>query len=369
MWLGSSVSAKTGDCSTPIQNLSWEARYEVGIIKNCNSDVKFEKIQTQPLLMDNVLYDHPYRLAPQSIHMKSFHHISEYIDRTCWRDEIIQPVCRIIEDANKKRIHLAELLLMNPFLPWHQSQWFHFQHSECVRIYTDIASQASKLPGVGFFAHILLSIFFGFPLFLFALVQYSTFFMLDFLFCRCNVFRGGEKEREFILSMCKAHPNLDTDQIDKSIISDLRALAGQLAGRYQRFQVHFERKVEKVVNEELKDFYEQDYFYISFQIKTECSDVRRSLFYSGIDVENQADHIEINRETSSRKSSKAANIINSQIIVGTKTQRESDKVDQVRESNLPSPRTSSYYIPPSIRPPSINLSDDTKSTDSILLSP
>lgn len=230
------------------------------------------------LLVDNALSLSPYHLSTFSSNHSAF----KYLFRDCqlitdeqFRDDILQPVLSIISTANRKRLDLYHLLIMNPYLPWNK------RNPECLatcyyevieKSNTSCTSSSSPSSSSSFVSSccqallkLLLSLFIGFPLFLLSLLQIFFCYICDFLCCRLQICRGSLKERNFIDSMLKAHPDLDTAVLDETIMLELYSLADNLMKKYPKLLVQFQVKRERIINDMEKEMYEQDYFYLHFE--------------------------------------------------------------------------------------------------------
>lgn len=235
-------------------------KFEIGIIKNKNTDVIFSNFPDNLLSFDNMTNISPYQLFPKTgFHSSTKSPFSKnLLDEKDWRDDFCKPIQCIIDDANNKRSLLYSILVKNPSFPWHKSQskWV-------TSLYYSIMIRLTDVPVFGGLLVSLASIFIGFPLFLVNIAQYFFFYLLDWLFCRLTVCRGSQKERSFVEEVIREHPSLDTTAIDQEIVQKVKDLTSKLSAKFGP-QLRLECKVEsqQVVDERNADFYVRDSFLI-----------------------------------------------------------------------------------------------------------
>jgi hypothetical protein len=263
------VSSREMQVVAPVDTCNEES-YEIGIVKNKNSDVNFHEAERNMLLVDNGLISSPYHLCSSSISSKHLALLHKLMTEERWKKEVLEPVLRIIRTANEKRTALHQLLSMNPYLPWYKRNDGYFAD-----LYYECLDNLDELDVSPFPAHVIIpilkflcAIFIGIPSFLLSVCQTAFYFLSDILCCRLSVFRGGEMEKRFVHTVLQGNPEYDTVVIDETIGLDLyqlsKSLSEQFAGEVL-VQYHFSRK--KIIDDHVKDIYEQDYKYLLFLFK------------------------------------------------------------------------------------------------------
>lgn len=242
--------------------------YEIGIIKNKNTDIYFDDFPNNFHDFDNMLTASPYALLPKATSPTRLLLLSKMIDESVWKNDFYQPVMEILEGANNKRQELYGHLIMNPYFPWHN----HPNHLVSSSYYRLIRS-FGQAPACGGCLMFLGSVFIGFPLFLASLLLSLLYYVMDVVCCRLQLCRGSEKEKKFIEMVLKQHPELDTKKIDEEIKERISGLAKELMGKHTQLKIGIRIAQEEIVDEKNSDFYMQDSFLITIEkpssVKTE----------------------------------------------------------------------------------------------------
>jgi hypothetical protein len=252
----------------PVEN---EEYYEIGILKNKNTDVNYHEVEGNLQLVDNSLAASPYQLSPQSIKSKHLKGLQVLISEERWKEDVLKPVLEIMHRANNKRYLLYQLVIFNPYLPWHKTGT-EVLGSSYNSLLDLIDSMDLPLSAFNSLLRLLCALLIGFPLFLLSILQYSLFYLMDIFACRLSVFRGSERERDFITTIFKGNPDYDTVAIDETIGLEMYHLSKDLSEKFQQeviVQYHFRRS--KVVDDQVKDIYEQDYKYLLFIFRLQRS--------------------------------------------------------------------------------------------------
>lgn len=231
-------------------------QYEIGIVKNKNSDIYYDEFPLNYQSFDNMLNSSPYQLLPKSTTPTRLLLLSPIIDESIWKKDFYQPILEILEEANQKRRDLYDHLITNPYFPWHK----HPNHLVS-RFYYSIMEYAD-IPYCGGCVVFLGSLFIGFPLFLWTFFLALIYYCIDIVSCRLQLCRGSEKEKQFLQVIIEQYPEYDTRQIDDTIKEKINLLTKHLINKYEQFKFYIKIGQEQVVDEKNSDFYMQDYYII-----------------------------------------------------------------------------------------------------------
>eukprot|EP01040_Poterioochromonas_malhamensis_P003274 gene3274-3489_t len=213
-------------------------QYEIGIVKNKNSDIYYDEFPLNYQSFDNMLNSSPYQLLPKSTTPTRLLLLSPVIDESIWKKDFYQPILEILEEANQKRRELYGHLITNPYFPWHK----HPNHLVS-RFYYSIMEYAD-IPYCGGCVVFLGSLF------------------IDIVSCRLQLCRGSEKEKQFLQVIIEQYPEYDTRQIDDTIKDKINLLTKHLINKYEQLKFYIKIGQEQVVDEKNSDFYMQDYYII-----------------------------------------------------------------------------------------------------------
>jgi hypothetical protein len=230
-------------------------RSEIGITKNKNTDVLFSDYPDNLLPFDNMLQFKPYQSLTNLTTSKRNNTLTAVLTDTIWQQDFQQPVLAIMNEANDKRLQLHNLLITNPYFPWHKKR-IHFL-SSC---YYRCLISCAEVPVCGGLLEGFFSIVLGFPLFLISLFVYMIWYVMDCFSCRLQVCRGNTVEKAFYAHIIEQHPQFDTNEIDTVIKSNFLELSKRLSVKYPTLSISIKLGQQQIVDEKNADFYMQDYF-------------------------------------------------------------------------------------------------------------
>jgi hypothetical protein len=241
--------------SNSIQPENNYERSEIGIVKNKNTDVLFSSYPDDLLSFDNMLQSKPYLLLTSLRTSKNTKALAHLLTDLVWQQDFQQPVLAIMNEANDKRLQLYNLLITNPYFPWHNTR-IHFL-SSC---YYRCRISCAEIPICGGLLEGFVSIILGFPLFLISLFVYFLWYIMDCFSCRLQICRGNSVEKAFLAHVIEQHPALDTNEIDSTIKSNFLELSKRLSVKYPNLSISIKLGQQQIVDEKNADFYMQDHF-------------------------------------------------------------------------------------------------------------
>ena len=175
--------------------------FNIGIAKRLDSDVIFHEIKEDPVLIDRMLITSPYKFRMSTI--PKF--MGSIMSEIAFREELRSNVEQIIQEANNKRHELYELMKQNPFLPFHKliSRYMYGCYFGMIGSFLRIPMFSCCLATFIFLltGHAFIFVF---------MVSFAVACLFDFFTCRLFSSRGSPQEIEWLESMMKQHPELNT---------------------------------------------------------------------------------------------------------------------------------------------------------------
>lgn len=206
--------------------------YAIGITKRLDTDIIYNEIREDPLLIDRMFITAPYRLRMGQGH-------PNFITINC-RDDIKHQMEAIVHQANHKRLEFYDLMSQNPYLPYHK-----IIAPIMYGCYFSLIGRFLRIPVFSMCLAVSVFLLTGHAFIFIFIISFVVACFLDFFTCRLLTRRGSDKEQEWLNTMMKQHPEYNTIEIDRVMKEQLEELSDNLMKKYPFLVVEYYQGMER----------------------------------------------------------------------------------------------------------------------------